>query len=532
MASLEAPQTPTRQVPMGFQEYFSWRTAHASWITGRDVPSMPLAGDKPRQGLGEGYDPSLIDGAAFIVQQKDFHAHIAKYGKQIPFDPSDCQDHEAVKLATTKRSARLATSGVGTTSVHGLHLLWSSSAFDSVLWERIDIYPTSMKPQQAPMDFIYLIPKFHLPAHIPSCHTKYSFYKTPYVGKTDGEAPECGWSQLNPLTTSLKVMGPGGYLDTLDDHIRDYNYRKTTLISSTLLRAVREAIPSRTLHAAIYAEFTAKLTTNKEEAVEMAKMAAAELVEQSESTQTSPQKSVQDPEAVIFAIQHETGSSAMILQGVELENDQRRLKLAYTALGMHSTDHEWARVQEGLNQMHWHLDAWFEIQQLYMPGVLAAKVVAAEQAAAEAAIEASNVDEPPRNMRKGQKPRKCRAQAKPIKEALEAVDVPLFLPSNTVSHILTNRKLADFKFRLREAEAYECLTTLRWLLIYRSHIYKFKDIHITDAEETAEALRIEWCKTRARVHRWREEAILVLEEMKRVKAFFAWEGQTWLVQAA
>lgn len=72
-----------------------------------------------------------------------------------------------------------------------------------------------------------------------------------------------------------------------------------------------------------------ELTTNKvcltlaqEEAAEMAKMAAAELAEQSESTQTSPQESAQDPEAAIFAIQHEMGPSAMILQGVELENDQ------------------------------------------------------------------------------------------------------------------------------------------------------------------------------------------------------------------
>ncbi len=98
------------------------------------------------------------------------------------------------------------------------------------LWERIAIYPTSMKPPQDPSDFVYLIPKFHLPAHIPSCHIKYSFYKTPYVGETDGEAPERGWSRLNQLAPSLKVMGPGGYLDTLDDHIGDYNYRKSALM--------------------------------------------------------------------------------------------------------------------------------------------------------------------------------------------------------------------------------------------------------------------------------------------------------------
>ncbi|KAK0236278.1 hypothetical protein EDD85DRAFT_954140 [Armillaria nabsnona] len=231
-------------------------------------------------------DPSLINGAAFIVQQENFRAHVAEYGKRIPFDPSDCRDHEAVKLATTKWGAGLAMSGVGTVDCarhdcknpsavtildHGEEQVRMDYIFCGrlqhptlrrvvvsydincqwlkKLWERIDIYPTAMRPQQAPMDFVYLIPKFHLPAHIPSCHTKYSFYKTPYVGETDGKALEHG----------LKVMGPGGYLDTLDDHIGDYNYRKTTLISSTLLKSVREAIPSWTLHAAIYAEFTESL---------------------------------------------------------------------------------------------------------------------------------------------------------------------------------------------------------------------------------------------------------------------------------
>ncbi len=46
------------------------------------------------------------------------------------------------------------------------------------------------------------------------------------------------------------------------------------------------------------------------------------------------------------------------------------------------------------------------------------------------------------------------------------------------------------------------------------------------------ALRIEWCKTQARAHCWREEAILVLEEMKHVKTLFVWEGRMWLLWAA
>ncbi|KAK0236277.1 hypothetical protein EDD85DRAFT_954134 [Armillaria nabsnona] len=154
----------------------------------------------------------------------------------------------------------------------------------------------------------------------------------------------------------------------------------------------------------------------------MAKLAAAESqpAEQSESIQTPLRDSPQDADAAIFAIQHETGPSAMILQGVELENDQHHLRLAYTALGMHSTDRERLRVQEGLNRMRQRLDVWFEIQQLYMPEVLslctewnktqlAAKAAAAQLAVTEAASIVANVDEEPQNSRKGQKPHNRRA---------------------------------------------------------------------------------------------------------------------------
>ena len=41
------------------------------------------------------------------------------------------------------------------------------------------------------------------------------------------------------------------------------------------------------------------------------------------------------------------------------------------------------------------------------------------------------------------------------------------------------------------------------------------------------ALRIEWCKARARAHRWQEECLLLREEMRRVIAFFSWQAEDW-----
>ncbi|KAF8801726.1 hypothetical protein BYT27DRAFT_7114203, partial [Phlegmacium glaucopus] len=55
-----------------------------------------------------------------------------------------------------------------------------------------------------------------------------------------------------------------------------------------------------------------------------------------------------------------------------------------------------------------------------------------------------------------------------------------------------------------------------------------------DADEEAQtgvSLRIEWCRARARAHRWQEECLLLHEEMRRVLAFFAWQHQRWRVIA-
>ena len=41
------------------------------------------------------------------------------------------------------------------------------------------------------------------------------------------------------------------------------------------------------------------------------------------------------------------------------------------------------------------------------------------------------------------------------------------------------------------------------------------------------ALRIEWCKARARTHRWQEECILLEEEMEHVIRYFSWRAKWW-----
>ncbi|TFK61246.1 hypothetical protein BDN72DRAFT_778454, partial [Pluteus cervinus] len=96
------------------------------------------------------------------------------------------------------------------------------------LWARMLQYDKSLHiPEGKRTSLLFLVLKFHLPAHISLCQTRYSFNLHSHVGRTDGEAPEHGWSQINPLAMSTSEMGPGARHDTLNDHFGDWNWRKT-----------------------------------------------------------------------------------------------------------------------------------------------------------------------------------------------------------------------------------------------------------------------------------------------------------------
>lgn len=77
-------------------------------------------------------------------------------------------------------------------------------------------------------EFIFLIGKFHLRGHIRACLYRFSWHFMPGSGLADGEASERKWANTNPTATSTREMGAGSRADTLDDHIGDANWQKTT----------------------------------------------------------------------------------------------------------------------------------------------------------------------------------------------------------------------------------------------------------------------------------------------------------------
>ena len=87
------------------------------------------------------------------------------------------------------------------------------------------VTPQQLKALQN-MEIVWLVPKFHLAAHIEGCADRFSFNWTKDVERTCGESVESNWASLNGLATSSREMGFGHQRDTLIDAMGDWNWRK------------------------------------------------------------------------------------------------------------------------------------------------------------------------------------------------------------------------------------------------------------------------------------------------------------------
>jgi Kyakuja-Dileera-Zisupton transposase len=78
------------------------------------------------------------------------------------------------------------------------------------------------------MTIKWLVPKYHLAAHVEQCADKFSFNYTANVGRTHGEIVESNWAGLGALATATREMGFGNRRDTLTDVMSHWNWAKAT----------------------------------------------------------------------------------------------------------------------------------------------------------------------------------------------------------------------------------------------------------------------------------------------------------------
>ncbi|KAF8151299.1 hypothetical protein B0H34DRAFT_709445 [Crassisporium funariophilum] len=446
-------------------------------------------------------DPDLGQGFAYFVEEKQYKAYLEKH-KDGTEPKSTCSRHDAVNLSNTKPGQSHAATGVGTiecarhnmkrpNAVGDLQFGERYCNMDYLFWRSLftsklkvinvsyDIacqWSINLRRRMFELDhefFVYngqtyikfLVPKFHLPAHVVACRTRFSFNFTVGVGRTDGEAPERGWAEVNPLAASTKEMGPGSRRDTLDAHFGDYNWRKVIGMGPTLLRKLRAAANDMADQTIAHEELTASLPP--ETILEWTKEVEAwEKDPQPDSKKPTPYDvKVQLPTQAAVRLQMAESEasdlasgkdialdvnitpSVLIATGLDLEAEQRSIKADTSKVWLHSQDRQKTRLQLRNNALSRKIAFWTARQQLYIPTVVVLRRMDAQAA-------------------------QGRTSPLPVHE------FPLWLPSQIKSQVAFDTRLGEIEWELRKAQADEALEGVRRNLQIRSYLFKFKDQNV------------------------------------------------------
>ncbi|KAF8867794.1 hypothetical protein BD779DRAFT_1685311 [Infundibulicybe gibba] len=437
-------------------------------------------------------DPSLSQGYSYFVEEREYKEYLRKCDKQ-PEPKSTCSRHDAVNLAGSKSNRSVATTGVGAVvcARHGMnrpnsvadlqygerycnmdYIFYKSMQNTEVVqlvvsYDIVCQWSVHLKKRMFALDHTFdilnggvlvkfLVPKFHLPAHVAACRTQFSFNLTKGVGRTDGEAPEHAWSDADPLAPSTKEMGPGSRRDTLDFHFGDSNWRKLTGLGITLMRRLKAAATDMTEYAISHKDLEASLPTASL-SLWQEELDAWEddpticnpfEVTSKTPTQTSARRELSEAEARDLIVGKDVSldenvlPSVLISSGMDLEAEQRVIKISSGKLWDHSQDCQRTRLQIRTNALQRKIENWFKILQIYIPPVAMLRQ---------------------------------RSGTAQKSGGLKPDEIILWLPSQIGESAPFNKRLAEIEWKLRIGQAYESLDGLRSNLQIRSHLFKFKD---------------------------------------------------------
>ncbi|KAJ7053673.1 hypothetical protein C8F01DRAFT_1374953 [Mycena amicta] len=463
----------------------------------------------------EGKDPGLGSGLAFYNHPEPYMQHVKKHwnDKQAR---SQCVAHDAVDKPD--RDARgTASSGIGAVdcarhnmkrplsvgdlqlgeryinmdflflrSINGSDLVCFFVSYDIAcqwhihLWARMARYDNQLlNLDKNNKCFVFLVPKFHPPAHIEECNIRFSFNLTRHVGMTDGEAPERGWSITNPLAGSTMNMGPGTRRDALDAFFNDQNHKKIITLGATLLAKVKEAAPL--MIQAIHAYLDLESGFRPETVATW--MAMAEKWEAGASQQPNPFPNPfesKKKDAFLSGVRHQLAQETahreamqtevagairenmhvteLIAGGLQLEEQQRTLHADMAGMRVHATERQRASMLERTSKLRRKIFAWIDIQTQFFPSLERLRQQD-NDARADVAL--------------------SQGQAIP---GIGVAEIKLWLPS-AMRERAGSQSLSDgctpeilrYEFRMRAGQAIESLNVIRRNLLVRTHLYNLKD---------------------------------------------------------
>ncbi|GBE78370.1 hypothetical protein SCP_0112550 [Sparassis crispa] len=281
-------------------------------------------------------------------------------------------------------------------------------------------------------NFVFLVPKFHIYAHQQSCQDNYSFHNAPHVAETDSEGVEQPWSDSNQYSSSTKKMGPSSRRDFLDDVFADYNWRKLPCFWPP--ERNNQVFAFAELNDAVMQEDRDTWRTVVESWEKDPSKPNPFVVTRPAMTQASVHLQLTNEEAVELENSEQCGMlcdlvspSVMIMVGIELQEQQYHLRQDTEGLGAHSTDLQWAKVIKRCNALHHKIDAWADMQQLFMPSTVALRTRTAAAAVKEVPVQ----------------------------------EMALYLPSESPSGTPCNSRIQRYELRLRVSQAHDALEDLQ-----------------------------------------------------------------------
>ncbi|KAF7342709.1 CxC2 domain-containing protein [Mycena sanguinolenta] len=292
---------------------------------------------KRRMVSSEIKDPALGSGWAYVTETTPYRHYLLSVTDQN--EMSTCSGLAALDYTNTKFSRGYSTTGVGmgvcarhefvqpsgiSDLQKGEHYANMDYIFGSILrhkdprlrkiisydivcqwWkllhERLKELPPLVRIIIVLELFRFVIPKMHIHAHTLDCQVQFSLNLVPGSGQTDGEGIERPWASIGAMATSTRVSGPGARHDALDDHWNFWNWLKTIGLPAILHRRLDAA---------------RKEQASQWEAFELFSLQQADLQLRREEEAKKGTPAL-----------HEVTPSSFITAGLELEDQQRRVRV-------------------------------------------------------------------------------------------------------------------------------------------------------------------------------------------------------------
>ncbi|KAG1853668.1 hypothetical protein F4604DRAFT_1686257 [Suillus subluteus] len=179
------------------------------------------------------------------------------------------------------------------------------------------------------------------------------------VGRTDGEAPEHGWANINPISSSTKEMGPGAQRDTLDNYFGDLNWKKSCWTRMHYQSERTTVKHSRTLTMVCKANM-APTSNSGENKCRLGSVMLHSPILLNERQKLAREDQIDLQTGTCLALHEDCTPSVLISTGLELEEQQ-------AGLGVHATDNQEGKMLQWSNTLQWRINTWVKMQELYMP---------------------------------------------------------------------------------------------------------------------------------------------------------------------